>query len=104
MSDENREAKCELCRGLGYYDSIIIRTVCPDCGGTGKAPRSHARDSLAPAARSAWPCLTCAAVDWCDAGDKCTGGYTCGADEERMRDYQREQATQIGDSTKDPLA
>jgi len=39
---------------------------------------------------AAWPCVTCAAVDWCDAAEKCSGGYTCAADDERMREYERQ--------------
>ena len=42
---------------------------------------------------SAWPCVSCSAANWEDAGEKCKGGYVCSADEQRMRDHQASEAT-----------
>jgi hypothetical protein len=40
---------------------------------------------------SVWPCPTCGAVDWEDAGNKCRADWVCAADDQRQIDYEREQ-------------
>ncbi len=42
---------------------------------------------------SVWPCPTCGAVDMEDAGNKCKADWVCAADDQRQRDYEREQST-----------
>lgn len=34
-----------------------------------------------------WPCSTCGAKDFEDAGDKCIAAEVCSADDQRQRDY-----------------
>jgi hypothetical protein len=46
-----------------------------------------------PCSCSVWPCPTCGAVDWEDAGNKCQGSWVCSADDQRQLDYEREQST-----------
>ena len=47
----------------------------------------------APCSCSVWPCPTCGAVDWEDAGNKCKADWVCAADDQRQLDYEREQST-----------
>jgi len=43
---------------------------------------------------SVWPCPTCGAVDWEDAGNKCLADWVCAADDQRQIDYEREVLTE----------
>jgi len=42
---------------------------------------------------SVWPCPTCGAKDWEDAGNKCRADWVCSADDQRQLDYEREHST-----------
>jgi hypothetical protein len=57
------------------------------------APAEARCKASPPAGCSVWPCPTCGAKDWEDAGNKCRGEWVCSADDQRQIDCEREQST-----------